>query len=68
MISIVRWLLGSTANDLDVERDEAEQDVLTSKALRANAELQGRASLKFLADNHFGERMAAALEPKGWTP
>lgn len=68
MIKFVEWVLGRHADDLRAEQVAAEQDVAVSKVLRANAERHGAMARRLLAENHFGERMAAALEPRGWDP
>ena len=66
MIKLVEWLLGQhRAEELRTERAEAERDVAVSRTLRHNAERLGPALRAELAVNHFGERMAAALEPRG---
>jgi hypothetical protein len=65
MIKVVRWLLGSKADAIEAENDEAVQDVRTSKALRAHAEREGSTSRRLLAQNHFSDKMRTALEPRG---
>lgn len=66
MIKFVEWVLGRRADELKAEAADAEQDVQVSRALRTNAERIGRAQRLELAQNHFGDRIAAALEPRGY--
>lgn len=66
MIKFVKWVLGRRVRELDAETADAEQDVRVSRALRTNAEQIGKRQRIALANNHFGERMAAALEPRGY--
>jgi hypothetical protein len=53
---------------LTAEADFAETDVQVSRAARQWAERVGAEQRRQLGHNHFGERMAAALEPRGGYP
>lgn len=52
--------------ELDRQLDEATQQHAEAQAYRARAERIGPHIRRELATNHFGERMAAALEPRGY--
>ena len=74
MIRLVEWLLGRArhAPELDTtELDEAYAEATEQRAearlARRSAERDGPVIRAELNKNHFGERMAAALEPRGWT-
>ena len=47
---------------------EAETQRDNARAHLAEAREINRRLRPALAENHFGERMAAALEPRGWSP
>jgi len=55
-------------DDLDDRRAEAIQQRTEARAARRRAERLGPAIRAELEKNHFGERMAAALEPRGYKP
>jgi hypothetical protein len=55
-------------HDLDQRLTEAAQQRTEARAARRRAEHLGPAIRAELEKNHFGERMAAALEPRGYKP
>jgi hypothetical protein len=77
MIRFVEWLLGRHPDDTPPEVDTADLDAKLSEATaqraeartyRRRAEAVGPDIRKALEHDRFGERMAAALEPRGWNP
>ena len=68
-MTIRKWFRGRVTDDEDArltaEADAAETDVQVSRSARKWAERVGAEQRAALVYNHFGERMAAALEPRG---
>lgn len=73
MIRLAEWLLGrrrdapkvDTAR-LDSALAEATEQRAEARAYRQRAERIGPGIREELRKNHFGERMAEALEPRGY--
>ena len=77
MIGFVAWLLGRTpepsapepdAAELDAQLAEATQQRAEAHSYRARAEQVGPDIRDGLKHDRFGAAMAAALEPRGWSP
>lgn len=77
MIRFVSWLLGKgpdVANvaeapaELERQYVEATEQRAEAQTARWRAERVGPDIRKALEHDRFGERMAAALEPRGWKP
>jgi hypothetical protein len=76
MIKLVEWLLGRhpdgpAAPDttvLDARFAEATEQRAEARTYRNRAERVGPDIREGLKNDRFGERMAAALEPRGWNP
>lgn len=73
MIRLVELLLGRHRNapevdttDLDDALAEATEQRAEARTYRRRAELLGPGIREELRRNHFGERMAEALEPRGY--
>lgn len=81
MIGFVRWLLGGTHDDpgpdpavieenaeLDAQLAEAAEQLDEARKSRRRAEEVGPYIREGLKHDRFGAAMAAALEPRGWSP
>lgn len=73
MIRLVEWILGRDRHapepdtaELDARFAEATEQRAEAQTARRRAERVGPGIRAELEKNHFGERMAAALEPRGW--
>lgn len=73
MIRLMEWLLGRhrdapeiDTTHLDNALAEATEQRAEARSFRRRAERDGPSIREELRKNHFGERMAEALEPRGY--
>lgn len=73
MIRLVELLLGRHRNTPEVDTKrldrvlaEATEQQAEARTVRRRAEREGPGIREELRKNHFGERMAEALEPRGY--
>lgn len=73
MIRLVEWLLGRhpgaptpDTSELDAQLAEATEQRAEARQYRRRAERVGPSLRAELEQNHFGERMTAAFESRGW--